>query len=208
MEEEIWAMKARTNWIILGEMNTSYFHMSTLARRSKNRITNIQNGDGVLVHNVEEVKDIFTSSFIKLYQTEQVYCNITPQWNTEWGAKLSLEEARRLSHNPSDKEIWIALKSMKPYKAPGINGLHARFFQRFWLIVGDSVKREVREAFTSQKVSKYLNQTLIALIPKKLGPETVSHYRPISLCNTVYKVIFKIIVQRLRPLLPSLISPM
>ena len=208
MEEEIWAMKARTNWIILGEMNTSYFHMSTLARRSKNRITNIQNGDGVLVHNVEEVKDIFTSSFIKLYQTEQVYCNITPQWNTEWGAKLSLEEARRLSHSPSDKEIWIALKSMKPYKAPGIDGLHARFFQKFWLIVGDSVKREVREAFTSQKVSKYLNQTLIALIPKQLGPETVSHYKPISLCNTVYKVIFKIIVQRLRPLLPSLISPM
>ena len=113
-----------------------------------------------------------------------------------------------MSHGPYDKEIWTGLKSMKPYKAPGINGLHARFFQRFWLIVGDSVKREVREAFTSQKVSKYLYQTLIALIPKQLGPETVSHYRPINLCNTVYKVIFKIIVQRLRPLLPSLISPM
>ena len=150
-------MKARTNWIILGEMNTSHFHMSTLARRSKNKITNIQNGDGVLVHNVEEVKDIFTSSFIKLYQTEQVYCNITLQWNTKWGAKLSLEEARGLSLGPSDKEIRTALKSLKPYKAPGIDGLHAGFFQRFWLIVGDSVKREVMEAFTSQKVPKYLN---------------------------------------------------
>lgn len=82
------------------------------------------------------------------------------------------------------------------------------FFQRFWHIVGDSVKREVKEAFTSQKVPEYLNQTLISLIPKQLGPETVSHYRPISLCNTVYKVISKIIVQRLRSLLPSLISPM
>lgn len=39
MEEEIWAMKSRTNWVILGERNTSYFHMSTLVRRSKNRIT-------------------------------------------------------------------------------------------------------------------------------------------------------------------------
>ena len=67
MEEEIWAMKARTNWIILGERNISYFHLSALARRSKNRITSIQNGDGVWVHNVEEVKEIFTSSFIKLY---------------------------------------------------------------------------------------------------------------------------------------------
>ena len=140
--------------------------MSALARRSKNRITNIQNGDRVLVHNVEEVKDIFTSSFIKLCQTEQVYCNITPQWNTKWGAKLSLEEARGLSFGPSDKEIRTALKSLKPYKAPGIDGLHVGFFQRFWLIVGDSIKREVREAFISQKVPKYLNQTLIALISK------------------------------------------
>lgn len=39
MEEEIWAMKARTDWVILGERNTSYFHMSTLVRRSKNKIT-------------------------------------------------------------------------------------------------------------------------------------------------------------------------
>ena len=60
MEEEIWAMKVRTNWIILGERNTSYFHMSTLARRSKNRITSIQNGDREWAHNVEEVKGIFT----------------------------------------------------------------------------------------------------------------------------------------------------
>ena len=101
--------------------------MSALARRSKNRITNIQNGDGEWVHNVEEVKDIFTSSFIKLYQTKQIFCNITPQWNTEWGAKLSLEEARGLSHIPSDKEIWTALQSMKPYKAPRMAFMQAFF---------------------------------------------------------------------------------
>lgn len=102
--------------------------MSALSWRSKNRITSIQNGDGEWVHNVEEVKDIFTSSFIKLYQTEQNFCNITPQWNTEWGAKLSLEEARGLSHIPSNKEIWTALRPMKLYKAPGVDGLHAGFF--------------------------------------------------------------------------------
>ena len=62
--------------------------------------------------------------------------------------------------------------------------------------------------FSSQHVPKYLNQTLIVLIPKQSGPETVSHFRPISLCNTVYKIVTKILVQRLRPLLPSLISPM
>ena len=65
---------------------------------------------------------------------------------------------------------------MKPYKAPGINGLHVGFFQRFWLVVGESVKKEVKEVFLSQKVPEYLNQTLIALIPKQIGPESISHF--------------------------------
>ena len=97
---------------------------------------------------------------------------------------------------------------MKPFKAPGIDGFHAGFFQRLWLLVGDSVKREVKEIFATQKIPAYLNQTLIALIPKQIGPELVSHYRPISLCTTIYKTVTKILVHRLKPLLPSLISPM
>lgn len=74
--------------------------------------------------------------------------------------------------------------------------------------MGDLVKREVKEIFTNQKVPEYLNQTLIALLPKQIGPELVSHYRPISLCNTIYKIVSKILVLRLKPLLPSLILPM
>ena len=70
------------------------------------------------------------------------------------------------------------------------------------------MKSEIKEVFRRHKVPDYLNQTFVALIPKQAGPETVSHYRPISLCNTIYKVISKIIVLRIRPLLPSLISPM
>ena len=66
----------------------------------------------------------------------------------------------------------------------------------------------MKQIFASQKVPNYLNQTLIALIPKQLGPETISQFRPISLCNTVYKIVSKILVNRIRPLLPKLISPM
>ena len=54
---------------------------------------------------------------------------------------------------------------------------------------------------------KYLNQTLISLIPKQKGPESLSHYRPISLCNTVYKIITKILVHRMKPLMLAPISP-
>ena len=61
--------------------------------------------------------------------------------------------------------------------------------------------------FTSRKVPAYFNKTLIALIPKIQGPEVIGNYRPISLCNSVYKIISKIIVARLRPHLENLVSP-
>ena len=52
-----------------------------------------------------------------------------------------------------------------------------------------------------------VNCSFIVLIPKNNASSSVNHYRPISLCNTIYKIIAKILVSRLRPLLPNLISP-
>ena len=68
------------------------------------------------------------------------------------------------------EEIKEALWSMKPYKSPGLDGLHAGFYQRFWLIMGDSVIKEVMKVFVDRKVPDFLNKTLIVLIPKVQGP--------------------------------------
>ena len=106
----------------------------------------------------------------------------------------------------SIEEIKKALWSMKPYKAPSLDGLHASFFQRFWLIVGDSVRKKVEKVFIEKTVPEYLNNTHIVLTPKIQGPETIGNYRPISLCNSVYKIITKILVARIRPHLDKLIS--
>ena len=54
-----------------------------------------------------------------------------------------------------DSEIFYALKTLKPYKTPGPNRLHAGFFQRFWLIVGNSVKAKVKSIFSFGVVLEY-----------------------------------------------------
>ena len=167
-------MKARTDWIIHDEHNTAYFHMSTLVRRSRNRISSILNDNGEWVHNIDEVKEIFGNYFKKLYQTEQICTPLNSVWDNGWCATLSKEEANSIAHCLSEKEIRDALKSMKPFKVPGVDGLHAGFFERLWLIDGDSVRKEVKNIFSCQQVQEHLNQTLIALIPKQSSPETVS----------------------------------
>ena len=75
------------------------------------------------------------------------------------------------------------------------------------MIVGNSVREEVENVFLTRKVPDYLNKTHIVLIPKIQGPETIGNYRPISLCNSIYKVISKVLVARIRSHLDSLISP-
>ena len=123
-------------------------------------------------------------------------------------ASLNDEERDSLWSKVTDEEIKIGLWLMKANKAPGLDGLHAGFFQLFWPTMGESVIQEVKHIFTSRKILEYLNRTYIELIPKIQGPKTLGNYRPISLCNIVYKIVTKIIVGRLRPYLEKLVSPL
>lgn len=66
---------------------------------------------------------------------------------------------------------------------------------------------EVNKIFRTTLMPAYLNETLVTLIPKGPGVDCLASFRPISLYNTTYKVVTKIIVKRLRSMLPSLISP-
>ena len=121
---------------------------------------------------------------------------------------MPFEDSGQLISKINILEVKEAIWSMKPFKAPGPDGLHAGFFQMYWSIVGDTVFGEVKEIFANFAMPPHLNETLITLIPKCPGAYSIGLFRPISLCNTIYKVVTKMIVKRLRPLLPSLISPL
>jgi hypothetical protein len=112
-----------------------------------------------------------------------------------------------LCKNFSAKEIGDALFQIGPIKAPGPDGFPARFFQRNWDILKDDVVRAVQHFFTTSVMPDGVNDTSIVLIPKKNEPETLKDFRPISLCNVVYKVVSKCLVNRLRPLLVDIICP-
>ena len=102
---------------------------------------------------------------------------------------FSNEEQELIGMDVSDEEIRKGLWAFKPFKAPGADGLHAGFFQHFWHDVKDSIYAKVKNIFTQGIIPGYLNETLITLIPKCKNPKTISQYRPISLCNSIYKVV-------------------
>ena len=134
---------------------------------------------------------------------------MTPSdFELNWAISHIAEDSLKLSANVSEQEIHKAMFSLKPYKAPGMDRLHARFFQHFWNFLGQSIIEEILAVFHSKRIPNYLNQTLVVVIPKREGPKTLSYFRPISLCSTIYKVISKITVNRIRPHMHHLISPL
>ena len=104
-------------------------------------------------------------------------------------------------------EVKRALFQIGDVKAPGLDGLHALFFKRFCHILGDDLTKEVLDAINKKKIPTAWNATNIVLIPKVDNPEVITQYRPISLCNVVYKIISKMIDNRLKKILPEIISP-
>ena len=101
----------------------------------------------------------------------------------------------------TDKEISDALFQIGPLKAPGLDGFPARFFQRHWATVKEDIIEAVRRFFVTGVMPEGVNNTTIVLIPKVDNPQCLTEFRPISLCNVVYKIIAKCLVNRLQPIL-------
>jgi hypothetical protein len=93
-----------------------------------------------------------------------------------------------------------------PLKAPGPDGFPARFFQRNWATLKEDVINAVRNFLITGDMPLGVNDTILVLIPKSNDAQELTDFRPISLCNIVYKVVAKCLVNRLRPFLNDLIS--
>ena len=111
---------------------------------------------------------------------------------------ISEDAAGCLGREFHAKEVWVALKQMAPLTTPGPDGMLPIFYKSFWHIVGEDVTMVVLKVLNSGVVPESLNSTFTALIPKVKQPRKVYDFRPISLCNVVYKLISKVLVNRLK----------
>ena len=94
---------------------------------------------------------------------------------------------------------------MAPMKAPGPDGMPPLFFQHFWPMIEGDVTHSMLSWLNLGTLPHPVNHTFITLIPKKKNPSSVSEYRPISLCNVLYNIFSKVLANKLKKLLNSVI---
>eukprot|EP00253_Pinus_taeda_P011499 PITA_11499 len=104
------------------------------------------------------------------------------------------------------EEVNEVIKEMHNGKALGPDGFNVDFFKAGWEIVKHDILEVVEDSRNSKTFLKSLNASFIALIPMQEKAMTPDLFRPIDLCNVVYKIISKVIANRLKTLLPTLVS--
>jgi hypothetical protein len=113
----------------------------------------------------------------------------------------------RLLKEFTEAEVDNALAQMHPLKSPGPDGFVACFYRRLWGTVRQEICRAILEFLNRGNFDNSVNATYIVLIPKKKNPTKITEYRPISLCNVIYKLSAKMLANRMKQILAQIISP-
>ena len=104
------------------------------------------------------------------------------------------------------EEVFHALSDLNGDKAPGPDGLTTAFWQHTWDIEKEDVMRMFKDFFETRKFVRSLNTTFLVLIPKKGGAEDFKDFRPISLVGSLYKLLAKVLANRLKRVMDKLVN--
>jgi Reverse transcriptase (RNA-dependent DNA polymerase) len=116
------------------------------------------------------------------------------------------EGTPRTHRDTTEHEILISLKKMGLDKAPGPDGFIIRFLVREWGIIGPDVVRQIQDVFVRNQAPDEWMLSHLVLIPKIDHPSKPTHFRPLSVCSVYYRLLTKIIANRVKPLLSGLVS--
>ncbi|XP_031124288.1 uncharacterized protein LOC116026999 [Ipomoea triloba] len=203
-QSDRWRQRAKELWYSGGDSNSHFFHNSVNGRWRRNAIRGVRDETGVLVTEVERMGGIFVNYFADLFTAKGGECKGVLEGLER---RVTADQNNSLLREVTHDEVKGAIFAMHPDKSPGPDGLSPAFYQLHWDILGDEVVFFCHSFLVSGQLPASLSETHIALIPKVNNPELVSDFRSISLCNVLYRILAKVLANRFRTVLDSIISP-
>jgi hypothetical protein len=202
-EEAYWKQRAKMHWLKDGDLNTKFFHMSATTRQRAKKIDKLVNEENVEVRTQPELCEVALNYFNLLFKAnasehDPILSLINP--------KVTQEDNDRLVAPITREELKEAIFQMHPDKAPGPDGFNPAFYQHFWDLCGNDIYEAARDWLDRGYFPSSLNETNICLIPKCDNPISMKDMRPISLCNVLYKMVSKVLANRLKECIDKCVS--
>ncbi|KAJ9556398.1 hypothetical protein OSB04_011012 [Centaurea solstitialis] len=205
LEEKHVAMvkqRAKLKWAKEGDENSKLFHAACKLRERRNRIQGL-NIQGVWSEKPEDVKK-FVFEFFKDKFSMKV--KLGAKLSTNKAKRISEEEAFRLERRFTEEEVWNALNDCGNNKSPGPDGFTMGFLKKFWSIIKGDLMAALHWFWEKEDLSIGCNSSFVTLIPKNTSPIGLNDFRPISLVGILYKVLTKVLAERMKSVLENVIS--
>lgn len=208
IEEKVISQRAKVHWLDVGDGNNKSFHRAARVREVRNSIREIKRADGTIADNQEDIKEEAVNHFRNFltHSPEDYEGARLEELKSLLEYECSEEDRSMLCGTVTIEEVKKVLFSMAGDKSPGPDGYTMEFFKATWAIAGRDFAIAVQSFFDKGFLPKGINSTILALIPKSTEAITMKDYRPISCCNVIYKVISKLLANRMKRLLPLFIS--
>ncbi|GKU93217.1 hypothetical protein SLEP1_g6825 [Rubroshorea leprosula] len=200
--EILWKQKSRCSWAKLGDANTRFFHKVANGRKVHNNINGFA-CEGKWVEEPKKVKKEVVRYFSKMFAGESWQRPKPVGINFK---QISEEKKAELERPFSVEEIEEGLKSCEGSKAPGPDGFNFNFLKCVWNCLKEDFMSFFEEFHQNGRLVRGLNSSFITLIPKKLNPLELKDFRPISLIGCLYKLLAKVLANKLKGVMSGLIS--
>ena len=198
-----WRQRSRQRWLAAGDTKTRFFHQVANGQRRENNIRRLKIGDRVITDQAA-IGQALSNHFREFYRRGPPN---RWRWLATGADALSVSQQQELITPFSEEEVKKAIRHLNSEGAPGPDGIPVFFYIECWTKVGPDVMATIEEFRTGRCNMDRLNRAYIVLIPKVQGAEQIGNFRPISLSNSIYLIIAKVLANRLRAVLPSIISP-
>ena len=204
-------VRSRAPWFESGEKKSDFFKQLLLSNKRKCVIQKLMGEDDRLHTGQSDILDIIKSFYntLYLYKEHCIDGNVILKSFPflQYIPTLSDDSKDSCEGKLSKSECYEALKSMQLNKSPGNDGLTTEFYLTFWHIVDDLVVDSLNEAFDLGELSASQKQGVITLIAKEgKDPLYIKNYRPITLLNTDYKILTKVLTKKIKEVLPEIVQ--
>ena len=202
LEEVSWRQKSREIWLKEGDENTGFFHRMANSHRRRNSISSISINGRRLVKEAE-VKEGLVGAFQSLLSTSNSW---RPPYPDLCFNMIDVDLSAKLEEMFTEEEVLAAVSGLNDDKAPRPDGFPIAFWSFSWDFVKDEVMGFFKDFFQNDQFVKSLNATFLVLVPKGSSVDDLKDLRPISLVGSLYKILSKVLANRIKSVMRLIIS--